>query len=626
MAFFVTTAVLISSGNNIFAQNSTKDRESDAAQLRQISAACETAKRAAVQEIMTPAATNPKTDLLREMVIFRGNNTNAMPRQKARDWEERLKLTELQRTLRQEESDLALIDEALEVLAGKEPELQRPQFVRLKKSLERNLDLLERQNRQLNQEEVEALYDSLPGLVENYLKSPNAENANAVSETLSLMDGSRQADELITLVRKLLVRPNLKLRVRSEMLEPLFYRDIDEPVNVNDTILGTNVRGSGQLSGRSTAAFVPSRDSGVIRVTLKGELTTSTVGTSGPVRVHSNNATAITTVKDIILTKDSIATTYASTDARQASRIGHVSYTRRGPFVQMIAPNQIRNRKPATDAESERMTQRRFNTRVDAVVDENVSRFNETLSKMAGGRPEELRLDFGRLETTKEVMLIDGVVGNRYQMTTMTEAPAVETQAGLFVQVHESLADNAGTCELSGRSLVEDEIMAKLKERFPKIAGENDGNDPSLTIAFSDRPIAMSFADNCIRATVETAEIERGGSSYPGMVIEFQFRIEAAKEGFLLTAVEAPEVLPLGFDRENGHLSARETTIRAIIMKKLERITEKPIEWKESTIEGKNGNMTLKPVYLSTTDGWLSLGLDLVEWTPVPETDRSITL
>jgi hypothetical protein len=82
-----------------------------------------------------------------------------------------------------------------------------------------------------------------------------------------------------------------------------------------------------------------------------------------------------------------------------------------------------------------------------------------------------------------------------------------------------------------------------------------------------------------------------------------------------LAVAEPPEVLPLGFDRENDKLNARETTIRAIIMKKLERITEKPIEWKTSQIEMETGTMTVKPAHLSAINGWLSVGLNLVEWT-----------
>ena len=604
-------------GNQTYAQENTYQNR--VALLNKIKLSSETTKRTMVQEIMQPRRANPKTELMRQTNLFRAGIRKTFSLEETQEWETLLLIDNLQLTLRQDEMDLELVDTIYVTLCGDNPEFQRPPFVLLKKSLETNRPWIWLQNQKVHIDEVETLFDSLPGLIECYLESPDAANANAVSETLRFLEESNETEELTSLIRALLIQPNLKVRIRSEMIAPLFMRDIDEPVDVNENILGTWVRGSGQMTGKSNAAFVPNKDSAVIRVTLQGTLNTMTVGTNGPVRVHSNNTTAVTTVKDIALAKKSITTKPAATSAKQSSQISRVDYLRRGPLVQIIAPNQIRERKPASDAESERLTRLRFNKRVDTAVDENVEPFAAKFGKMADmqGGGKSLRWDFRQVFTTDNELYVEAVAGNRYQLTTVTEPPAVKSEAGLFLQLHESLADNAGACEWSGKTLVEEQVLAELKARFPKIfenrKADDAGNEPSLAMTFSDRPVKMSFADNVIKATIETTDIERGGTVYPGMEIEFQFRIETAGGGFRLVAAEPPEVLPLGFDRENGRLSMGETTIRAIIMKKMERITETPIDCKESKLEMQTGTKTVKPVHLSAANGWLSVGLDLVE-------------
>ena len=611
---------IVSLENQTFAQERDNARQNRVALLNQIKLSCETTKQAMVQEIMQPGQPNPKTELTRQINLFRAGIRKAFSQEKTQEWEALLMIGDLQQTLRQDETDLELVDAIHAALYGDAPELQRPSFVLLKKSLETYRHQIWRQNQKMHIDEVETLLDSLPGLIECYLESPDAANADAVSKAIRFLQESKKTEELITLIRTLLIQPNVRVWVSSEMIAPLFMRDIDEPVDVNENILGTWVRGSGQMTGKSSAAFVPNKDSAAIRVTLQGTVKTTTVGTNGPVRVHSSNTTAVTSVKDIVVTKQNITTKPASTIAKQSSQIGKIDYSRPGPLMQMVAPNQIRERKPASDAESERLTRNRLNKRVDTAVNENVEQFAENFKKIVVGQGggKALRLDFHRMFTTEKELFVEAVAGNRYQLTTMTEPPAITTGAGLFLQLHESLADNAGACELGGKTLVEEQVFAKLKERFPEMFENPDVNDtenePSLAIAFSDRPVKMSFADNVIKATIEMTAIERGGSVYPDMEIEFQFRIEAVDGGFRLVVAEPPEVLPLGFNPKEDILTMRETTIRAILMKKLERITEKPIEWKESKIEMKTGTMTVKPVHLSAANGWLSVGLDLVEW------------
>ena len=583
---------------------------------------CEKAKQEILKDILPLSETEVSYKLIAETNVFRGRNKMLLSQQECEKWNERLKIADLDQKLRFEGVTIDYVDELLSTLRGNDPKLSQAHFVRFRNALENKRDWLVQREQSSSTDEVETFFDSLPDLIGAFLESPDADGAIAISRAIISMTEAGCGKELIAFLREQSNRPNVKLQVRSELMKLLFEREIDEPVAVNENILGTLVRGSGQLDGKLNAEFVPSDDTAIIRVTLAGKLNTSTVVASGPVRVHSNNRTEVTTVKDIVIGKKSITTTPARTGANQHSQIGKVVYTRPGPLVQMLAPSQIRNRKPANDAESERLTKRRFNTQVDDAVGKYATRFNEVLDELIAGRGNEndLRLRFDRLSTMENMLFVDAVAVGETHLAAWKESPAVDANADLFFQVHESVPYNAGDCELSGKTLVEEQIVAKLKEQFPKLIDNlklsGNGEEQSLTVEFGDSPVRVTFAENNIKATIETTSIEREGNRYPGMTLEFQFRIENMNDGFQLVAEGPPDVLPVGFDKENDLLSVRETTIRAIIMKKLVKAFEKPIEWTESAIEGENGTLTFKPTHLSTADGWLSIGLDVVDWKP----------
>ena len=628
VSFLVMTVVAILPGSQAFSFQNGNAKQNTSALINQLTASCESTKKTVVLEIMAPLKPNPKAETQRQINLFRAGIRKVFPKSTSQEWETLLMLDKLQQSLREDETDLELLDTILDILNGDASDVQRPSFVRLKKSLETNRPLLWRQNQQSHIDEVEAVFDSLPGLIDRYMKSPNVANAEAVSSSLRFLSETPTTGDLIAMICRLVLQPNLTVRMNSSFVAPFFLRDVDEQVTINDNILGTWVRGSGQLIGKTQAVFVPSHDSVMIRVTLEGTLNSKTVGTNGPVRIPSNNVTEVKTVKDITIASGSIKTTPAMTDAKLTSQIGQVAYTRPAPIARMVAPSQISQRKPASNVESERLTKVRFNARFNSEIDETVLGFVNEFTKWGNHRNEKrnLRLQFDRMATTRNTLSADVLVGNKYQLTTTTRPPTVTTRAELFFQVHESLANNAGECELGGKTLFEDQFMAQLKKLFPLTRDQQEGedvtNEPMLTISFSERPITASFTDNTIKVMVETTAIERAGNLYSGMVIEFVFRIEAADNGFRLVVAETPEVLPLGFNPEEDQLSMQQTAIRAIVKKKLDRFTEQPIEWKESVIEAKNGTMTLKPVHLSARNGWLSVGLSHVEWTAKTESEN----
>ena len=482
-----------------------------------------------------------------------------------------------------------------------------------KKVLEENAS----QDLSPSKEDIVRFFDALPGLVSDYQASPDMVKTNALAEAIRYAE-TCHATELSGYLRALLVKPNFYVQVRAPLLSPLFEREIDEPVMVNDDILGTRMHGKGTLTGSTSVSFIPNENQAVVRVIMRGEVKTNTVGSNGPARTHSNNVSTTSTTKDLIIKPSGVAAKQAVTHVDMKSTINRIETTRGGPLVQNIVPNAVYKRKPATEAESKRLTAQKINARVDKEVDKGITELNEKWGQLPGqpGADDEMTVLLSGFSTTDRELRFHGIASGKSIPTVVAEAPKVECDADLFVQVHQSSINNTALCGLGGKSFQEDAVIADLKKQYPKLIEkllESKSPDESpLNISFAEIPVDVSFADNKINVKIETSAIERDGREYPGMQLLFQFKIENRDGTFQLVAVEQPEVFPLGFDPEKDKMSARETTIRTVMMRRLEKITEKPIELKETTIEDKNGTLVIKPVHISTENGWFSIGYEKV--------------
>ncbi|MDR1383240.1 MAG: hypothetical protein LBJ67_05250 [Planctomycetaceae bacterium] len=551
-----------------------------------------------------------------ELAIFRASLGSSAP-----TWERYLKLSLLKITIKQDSPDISLLDSAITKLSPHRRDMQRPVFVRFREALEQQRNLIlspQKIQKQDSDEEITKFFDELPNLIERYLNAPDSSTIEEIAEAMAYLESHCQAETLLARLRERFLKPNLLIQAKSSVLPPVFQRKINEPVTVNDNILGSVVRGAGQLTGNVDATFVESSDSIIIRVIMEGLLETKTVSSNGPVNVRSTNSSTIRTTKEIIISQDAIATTAAKTKAKLTSHVDNVNYARDNLLVRMIAPGQIQDRKPAMNTESERLTERRLNKRMDQAVDARVNKINQRwkeldLENESGESP--LRVFVETLSTTENELNFRSAVSGRQQLTTSADAPMLESDADVIVQIHQSMLNNVGTCELGEKTFVEDQAAAELKKQFPRIAEkllvDKPEDEASLVVTFADSPVNIAFDGETITASIETTAIERGGTSYPGLRLVFQFHIENENGKIRLVVKERPEAFPLGFDTENDQLSISQTTIRTIVNKRLEKIAKEPIELQELTIEGENGNVILTPVHLSAKDGWLNVGLKL---------------
>jgi|GEM_PF-2141076 len=466
--------------------------------------------------------------------------------------------------------------------------------------------------------QMERFYTELPQLVKQYEETADARTAIALAEAIRFMAESRQGMEICEQIVDRYSAPNVKFRVDSTVLAPLFETEVQEPVDVRENIFGTWVTGNGSFSGKTKLTLIDSKDSARIRVSVMSSTATQTVGANGPARVHSSNdITAVTTKEIVISPKLGVTTGDAKTEGSIDSNLQGVGFTRGGPIIRQIGMSQVQGRKPASEAESLRRAKRRINQRVDSKVDGEIAKVNERLKKWSDFlRTKQPDIDFDVLgvKTTNNELFMNAFVASEGFLGASKVSPVLTFQSDLYIQVHQSTLNNS-MATFANRSITETNLLEQLRELFPAMMdsvqpteGEADQNS-ALTVYFETVPADIAFDDDLITVTLNAESIKQGNTDHPGMKMVLRYRI-CTENGSVRLLPDDIQAYPLNFNPETDKMSAREQTIRTIVMKRLEKLTEKPVVLENIKLK-EESNITLKPVHFTTKDGWLSIGYKL---------------
>jgi len=113
---------------------------------------------------------------------------------------------------------------------------------------------------------------------------------------------------------------------------------------------------------------------------------------------------------------------------------------------------------------------------------------------------------------------------------------------------------------------------------------EPDEEAQPWTIVFAERqPVSITFADGGFVVTLRGSEYVRGDSSYPGMDVTAEYKIERTDEGIKAIRQGGLKIFPRGFTPGGGkQLSARQQVLRTLLEKRFgtmftEEIVPEPI-------------------------------------------------
>ena len=477
-------------------------------------------------------------------------------------------------------------------------------------------------------EEYRAFCEGIPKFVETFLTGESPEYGPALTDAMTwlsdLGDSTPQAGQIAAFLEEVFGHSNLLVQVRSDFLSHAFHRTIKEPLTINDRVLDSWVHGSGHIQGQTSMEFTPNDSRAQIRVLLKTQMSTNTVGRNGPVRVSSTNSGTAWGEKTIFLSEDLFRTTAARSSADITAHNTGIGADGCGLVQRIIlnvAKNQVPKRTPQYNAESSRMAANRLSDRLNSEVDSQIAQLFSRYKK-------ELReplLETGlfqvpwKFRTTHDDLIWSAAVAASSQPGAASSPPELPDHTDLAVRVHQSALNNAAQSQLAGKRVDFEEMKSQIKVKYPRLAEriEWDEEDPLTAITFAKKsPVSFLFKDNLATIIIHIDRFEQAEQDHPGLDITIKYRMQAkivdengtSAMKFIFEKAEAPTAFPPGFDPKSGaRIAGRNLAIRNIVMKRLDRqlkdtFAVSPMEleeqWKDKGL--------LIPQTIAADQGWFA--------------------
>ncbi|MDR1483652.1 MAG: hypothetical protein LBT09_02395 [Planctomycetaceae bacterium] len=473
--------------------------------------------------------------------------------------------------------------------------------------------------------------DSFENVVNDYIKTASPISAATLNELttwfndISLFDS--RAARVVSTVRVKVSSPNVLFTVSDRFMSSGFSRGLSREIDVNETIDGTKITGSGSMTGSSSSSIVTRSRGAAIDVIIDANMETETKGSHPPVTLNTRTTGTLSGKKRVLLSPDKISALPASSKADLQADIYNVRVNA-GALVSCIARRQVEDRREDSLAEAKLRAEARLNDQIDAIVNAEISDANEQYQESFRrplekfGLLPEFNLSSVGADAGKGLSgRINGhaVVGTTFQPSSVTNVPNVKNEYDVFVQLHQSFPNNVAAFAFAGKNF--DEANSNLSEQFGELESlrqifeRKEGQDP-IAITFADKaPTVVTFEEDIVRVVVRINAFRQNGVRYPGLDITLVYRVKterAAGGNFVvvLEQVEKPDAMPRG----KTSVSARVQTIRTVVLRRLES-TPKRIELKPFKLKWKGwqDGGELAPVFIKSTNGWLTIGFNWIQ-------------
>ncbi|MEX0978221.1 MAG: hypothetical protein WDZ48_05190 [Pirellulales bacterium] len=520
-------------------------------------------------------------------------------------WKKYLSWHDLEQQLKSATPNLEVLAAVHQKLISDQPGLEMRVFAGVADALDRYVNDLAGHDDALRArfaEQLKGLADALA----QYAKNPNDDTAIAVGGRLGWLENMRQAGPLLRVVRNRHSQPNLQVAASAKLVGAGIAQKLDEETPVRDSILGTDIHGTGHTVGKVTVELVPSSDRATFDTMLGGTVQSRTVGYNGPATIHARGATSIAGRKRIVIDAHGFASYPATAAANTRTQITGIGGRN---LVQRVAWKRVGEQK----SQAERIAADHAAVRVRGRMDEQVG---EQLSKAQGDYLRKVRDPLVRqrafpslkFSTTKELLLVTALAANRNQIAASSAPPEVTVQNDLAVQVHESMINNLTSAMLSGRTLTEEEVQKRVIEMqgsLPDSLKSEQDRDPwSITFARS-QPVTVKFADGGIQITIRGQRFTSGDRDFRAMNVTAAYKFQIDGPGIKLVRQGDLTIVPPG---EPRRLSGKEITLRTLLEKRFGKLFEPEVKYDGLILPGRWREAGILDLKQATADkGWFVL-------------------
>jgi len=460
--------------------------------------------------------------------------------------------------------------------------------------------------------------DKLAAAVAAGAATGTTEPLDPVGPLLAKLADSGQAPGVVARIRSAVDRPNLYLDIDESLLGSAVNRVVDERAPIDDTVLGTRVRGSGHTRGLVLLDFVPAADRAIVDIALDATNHSDTRGSQGPVTVHTHGTTKVDARKRIMIDDQHVTALPVEASASTSTRTAGIGVNKRfgQRLIRKIASRKIAEMRPKAEAISEQKVRDRvrqqFDTQTAGAIAQAQSDYQSKFRRPLmdrGWYPELLHLTTSdsRLSVVARKALTD-------QIAAFTAPPAVDPDAVMAARVHETLVNNVAEITLGGRTITQQFIEEQIKKNnatLPEALG-NDADQAPWSITFAKRrPVELDADDARVKMTVRGTKFTSGDREFPAMDIWAAYRIEPADGKIRLVRDGDVQIYPPGFVPGGGEkLSVAETSLRRILQKRFGKVFKEVVDVEPLKMPGQLQGAGPLPMeqLVARKDGWVAVG------------------
>ncbi len=347
---------------------------------------------------------------------------------------------------------------------------------------------------------------------------------------------------------------------------------------------------------------------------LTGTTTSKTVGQNGPATIYSTGTTKLQASASVQLDANGITWQTPVAQAQTSTRIDGIA-AGRGGMVQNIATQRVYEAKPQAERVAGDHAAGKLRNRLAAEVSQNLAKANKDFQEKFR-YPLLRRREFPSLlefSTTEDALFVKSLQADSRQIAAPTEPPAqADPTAALFVQMHESAANNFAEGVLSGVTIREEDVQAKVIEMRGSLPDElksDDDREPwSLTFA-DEQPVILVVSNGGFRITVRGKHFTSGDRHFKAMNVTAIYKVQQEGNGTHLVRQGELQIFPPDFVEGKSSFNMQQTALRSILKKKFGKLfppetvnegLELPGKWKLA------GKLPLRQ--LVADHGWLVLG------------------
>ncbi len=293
-----------------------------------------------------------------------------------RDWKAFLQPGAIREQLaRKDGPQLPALDAAYQRFAAGYEGLGRVWFLDVRDGLRNYLTIARTIGDPKLRAQYQTVLEALAVRVEAYQKSPTAQTAEEIDQTLDWLDQAGQAKWLIRAVRERLSHPNVFVEVSESLVATRVAGAVDDTAPVRDCILGTDIHATGHTTGNLTLEMVPSADRGQFDLVFSGNTATDSVGYRGKLQVFVTGVTRIGARKRVSLDRDKLASAPSESAADTDTSINGVSAG--NSVVAGVACRRAEKKRPEAECIASRHAEGRFNAQMDQRAEKLVAEANQ---------------------------------------------------------------------------------------------------------------------------------------------------------------------------------------------------------------------------------------------------------